>query len=946
MPNYSYTGGVQTYSVTQDGIYKLEVWGAKGGNGNGAVGGNGGYSVGYKRLSAGQTIYVVVGGQGTATTGTASGGYNGGGACRAGAGTRGSGGGATHMAFVTGTIKAIGKTTFNQQGLIVAGGGGGGCDESVAGGSGGGTSGGNGQSSGGTQTSGYAFGQGYSDTSAGWTSGGGGGYYGGTDNRGYSAGGGSGWIGGVPSFTYKGSTYSSSTSNGGNAGNGKATITLVKSIYTIQYDANGHGTAPSSQEKIYDESITLSAYIDGGEYRQTSWNTQADGSGTSYSSGETYSANANLSLYAIWTREYTITLSQNLNIQNVSVSGGGTYEENTQISLTATYPSGILFNGWYENDVLVSTDNPYQFILNSNRTIVGNFEYEFTPTLSFDTTRGSATLTRWNTDYNKLTLSCSPNANYYFVGWYVNNSKVSSALTYTYTLTMDRTIEARFITISLSDDEHGSSGFAFDQLNAQATFTCIPDTHYHFLKYTINNVDYTTTPLVYDLFQDVVAVCYYEEDEQYDISVSTDQEYCSVYQSATREYVGENVTLWARPFPNYNFKQWSDNVTTNPRTFVVSDNVTLVAEYVRQTETNGIYQYRCFVKDQLDMTAQPKSFMVVDTFQIRNDLLTKATSNIVVKEIASNINNGDVIVIYNPQGITIYQGVITSISDNTISCSQIQSFFKGTWIYNTSTQASLEQEISTLVSNYAQGKLFGSSYTDTLVAQRLGGFTIQYVASHVGVSLPTDLDEENNPKYTTKDMESWIYELYQNYGIVFDFTINFSGANYLVIKVPTLTALKIGNNVGAIQEMSPVETIEETNKLVIYAKDKTYRKTYIATKNSIVEEPSSTANRFSITNTKVVFSDDALSNLVASYLPSTMYNHKITFTLNIKNFIYKFNAFKLAMPLNIYYGDSYYNSILTGWEISKASNQNVTQVRMICGLVRNKLTQMLTLNKI
>ena len=65
MANYGYTGGMQSFSVTQTGIYKLEVWGAQGGSKSGlASGGNGGYAVGYKLLSSGTTIYICVGGQG------------------------------------------------------------------------------------------------------------------------------------------------------------------------------------------------------------------------------------------------------------------------------------------------------------------------------------------------------------------------------------------------------------------------------------------------------------------------------------------------------------------------------------------------------------------------------------------------------------------------------------------------------------------------------------------------------------------------------------------------------------------------------------------------------------------------------------------------------------------------------------------------------------------
>lgn len=236
---------MQEFVVPVTGLYKLEVWGAKGGSTNNG----GGYSVGYKHLEKEETVYICCGGAGS----NATGGYNGGGN---GQDYGSGGGGATHIAYTTGTLSAIGKTNFvtNAQGIIVAGGSGGsggswnlGRGNYGAGGSGGGISGGNGgfwtnQSgsgsggSGGTQTSGASFGQGANASYTAFQShngGGGGGFYGGgagytsTNPGGAGGGGGSGWLGGVPIITYKGTIYTPSTSNGGNSGNGKATISFI-----------------------------------------------------------------------------------------------------------------------------------------------------------------------------------------------------------------------------------------------------------------------------------------------------------------------------------------------------------------------------------------------------------------------------------------------------------------------------------------------------------------------------------------------------------------------------------------------------------------------------------------------------------------------------------------------------------------------------------------------
>ena len=547
---------------------------------------------------------------------------------------------------------------------------------------------------------------------------------------------------------------------------------------------------------------------------------------------------------------------------------------------------------------------------------------------------------------DSVTLKATPNEDYIFKGYYVGSTLVSSNATYTFTVSSNTTVEARFQSVyhlTLNDDGFGAvDAYRFGDSLENVTLSVIPNEHYHFIKYVIDGEDITTTPYTFTMTGDTTVNTYFEEDSTFRISASSNFEYGSVYVSADTVYQGESVTLWARPFPDYNFVQWSDNVTANPRTMVVNSDITLVAIYQRVPGTNGIYQYRCYVKDQLALTDPPKAFMRVDDFDIKTDLLTNSNSTITVLDTADNVNNGDVLVLYDPKGMTLYQGVVKSMEDNKITCSQMQSFYKGTWIYNTHSSATLEQEIAWLLTQYKNGYIYKSSYRDTLVAQRLGGITVDYVGSTT-VHLPTDLDDNGNDKMTQKDMEKWIYELYEEYGIIFDFEINMSGANYVHIKVPSYPTVKVGNNMYAIQNMSPITTIEETNRLIIFAQDKTYRTTYVATKNGVVEAPSSTANRFDITNTKIVFSDDDVADLIANNLPDQMYNHKVTFTLIIKNFLYEFGEFNLGGELDVWKDSDYYNTVLTGYEIKKASNKNIVSVDFTCGKVRIALTKLLTL---
>lgn len=232
--NFDYKGNtVQTFTARQEGNYLLEVWGASGGHGTFSQQYSkhslGGYSRGIIQLAKNDKLYIFVGGAGEQPKtggGSVLGGINGGGSSGAGYYTYyfsgGGGGGATHMAK-TNKGALVNYDQHRDEVILVAGGGGGSAGaswglESYPQGAncGGGFKGndgytpniGTGYPYGGTQNSGYYFGQGQnggfgtSGSAAGeGRGGGGGGWYGGFARDGVSGnnnnacgGGGSGYI--------------------------------------------------------------------------------------------------------------------------------------------------------------------------------------------------------------------------------------------------------------------------------------------------------------------------------------------------------------------------------------------------------------------------------------------------------------------------------------------------------------------------------------------------------------------------------------------------------------------------------------------------------------------------------------------------------------------------------------------------------------------------------
>ena len=208
---FAYTGSEEVLSVPYNGTYKLEVWGAQGGNTTRSVGGYGGYSTGTITLNKNDTLYINVGGQGETSLTSAPdirtiGGYNGGGYGYIYSGVTllaAGGGGATHISTRTGLLSELEN---NKEDILIVAGGGAGAygygDRWWNGNPGGGFIGAysNEKATAGTQNSGYAFGMGGNTLTSYTTnvnySGGGGGYYGGLPRWGeIGAGGGSGYIG-------------------------------------------------------------------------------------------------------------------------------------------------------------------------------------------------------------------------------------------------------------------------------------------------------------------------------------------------------------------------------------------------------------------------------------------------------------------------------------------------------------------------------------------------------------------------------------------------------------------------------------------------------------------------------------------------------------------------------------------------------------------------------
>ena len=121
----------------------------------------------------------------------------------------------------------------------------------------------------------------------------------------------------------------------------------AKPSYKVAYNANGGSGAPSSQTKWYGTNLTLSSTKPTRTgYKFQGWGTSASDTTVDYAAGATYSANAAITLYAIW-KANTYTVSYNAN-GGSGAPGSQTKTYGVNLTLSSAKPTRTNYNfkGW------------------------------------------------------------------------------------------------------------------------------------------------------------------------------------------------------------------------------------------------------------------------------------------------------------------------------------------------------------------------------------------------------------------------------------------------------------------------------------------------------------------------------------------------------------------------------------------------------------------------
>lgn len=223
---------------------------------------------------------------------------------------------------------------------------------------------------------------------------------------------------------------------------------LASTSKTVTFNANGGSGTMSPQSASTATALTLNAFTKSGS-SFIGWNTSADGSGTSYSNGQSYSFSASITLYAQWSSSVSYSYDS---VGGSNTPSGGTVSSGTQITLGSPgIRSGYDFNGWYSSATGITYNAGSTYTVNASTTFTASWTSSggggSTFTYSYDSAGGSATPAGGSVASGSNIILGSPGTKtgYNFDGWLSNyNGQTYQSGTYSHAIYANTSFTAQW----------------------------------------------------------------------------------------------------------------------------------------------------------------------------------------------------------------------------------------------------------------------------------------------------------------------------------------------------------------------------------------------------------------------------------------------------------------------------------------------------------------------
>ena len=277
---------------------------------------------------------------------------------------------------------------------------------------------------------------------------------------------------------------------------------------------------------------------------------------------------------------YTVSAQAN-NSEWGTVSGGGTYLWNTQVTLTALPTTGHRFTQWSDGE---SQASRVLTVLNDT-CFTAIFEpYYYSVTVeSNDTTLGTVTGSGVYPYMEQVILEASALPHRQFTQWSDGSTENPRIIS----VTCDSLFTAIFVedpqytvtVISDNPDMGSVSGGGTFYVGEEISISAAPASNCVFLRWSDDNTDIQRTITV---TEDVIYTAYFGA-LHYQVNVyCNDDAMGTVSGGGSYEY-GSQATVTATPAAGHHFVNWSNGVEVNPYTFTVYSDVNIIANFERNT---------------------------------------------------------------------------------------------------------------------------------------------------------------------------------------------------------------------------------------------------------------------------------------------------------------------------------------------------------------------------
>lgn len=299
-----------------------------------------------------------------------------------------------------------------------------------------------------------------------------------------------------------------------------------------------------------------------------------------------------------------------------TITGGGTYADGSEVTLVATARGGYAFSNWTENAAVVSTSPSYTFPGHGDHALVAKFSVvgaaNTVTTGSLPSNGGSTGGDGAYATGSSATVVATANAGYKFSKWVANGVTVSLSSSYTFTVTKDLVLVAKFtpayrivVTADTPDCEVEADSSLYDPGDLAILKVAHYASGYAFVNWTEHDMPVSTDPdYRFHVNGNRELVGHFVPGNR--INAAVEPPHAGTVSGAGVYASGAGVTLDAAANTGYVFVNWTEGgsvVGSSPSYGLTSDaQHTLVANFLAQPAVTIAYPSALTVSWPADAT--------------------------------------------------------------------------------------------------------------------------------------------------------------------------------------------------------------------------------------------------------------------------------------------------------------------------------------------------------